>query len=83
MSAEECLRLHGEERGVLLHKYRYALDQALAQAGWMTTQDIVVLQAITLLIVGSGTFLSQVILGCLTNDARFVLPTKILVLLGC
>lgn len=56
MSAEECLRLQGEGRGVLLQRYRYALEQALAQASWMTTQEMVVLQAIILLIVSLASF---------------------------
>ena len=51
MSAEECWTLHGEERAALLRKYGYGLEKALAQAGWMTTQDVIVLQALTLLLV--------------------------------
>ena len=51
MSAEECRAVHKGERGALLRKYRYGLEKALVQAEWMTTQDIVVLQALTLLIV--------------------------------
>ncbi|KAF2475444.1 uncharacterized protein BDR25DRAFT_301108 [Lindgomyces ingoldianus] len=51
MPAEECLKLHKEEKSTLLKKYRYALEQALAQAGWMTTQEVVVLQALILFIV--------------------------------
>ncbi|KAF2730826.1 hypothetical protein EJ04DRAFT_555118 [Polyplosphaeria fusca] len=51
MSNEECLKIHKEERRVVLVKYRYALEQALVQCGWMMTQDIVVLQALMLLMV--------------------------------
>ncbi|KAF2494417.1 hypothetical protein BU16DRAFT_487525, partial [Lophium mytilinum] len=51
MSAEECWKLHGENRGVLIRKYRCALEGSLAEAGWMTTQDILVLQSLTLYLV--------------------------------
>ncbi len=44
MSAEECMQLHGEPRGTLLHRYRRALEQALSQAGWMITQELVALK---------------------------------------
>ncbi|KAH8593233.1 fungal-specific transcription factor domain-containing protein [Bisporella sp. PMI_857] len=50
MSDDECLRVHKEEKNKLLQKYQYALEQSLEQAGLMTTQDIVVLQALVLLI---------------------------------
>ncbi|KAF4632820.1 hypothetical protein G7Y89_g5305 [Cudoniella acicularis] len=53
MSTEECLALHGEERRKVLPRYRYALEQALAQAGLLTTQEVVILQAVILLIVCS------------------------------
>ena len=64
MSTEECWTLHKEERGALLRRYRYGLEKALAQARWMTTQDIVVLQALTLLIVRPDV-LEAVLLGTL------------------
>ena len=51
MSRDECLQLTGEHRDVSVRKYRYALEQALAQVGWMTTQEVVVLQALLLMIV--------------------------------
>lgn len=53
MSPEECLRQHEEQRSVLLLRYRYAVEQALAQAGLLTTQEVVILQAVILLIVCS------------------------------
>lgn len=52
MSIEECQEIHGEERSVLLQRYRYSLEQVLAQVGLVTFQDVFVLQALTLLIVG-------------------------------
>lgn len=51
MSAEECTRLHREDRSVLIPRYRHGLEQALEQANWMTTQEIVVLQALILHLV--------------------------------
>jgi len=51
MSREECLRLHKEERSLVLSRYRHALEQALTQAEWMTSQKIEVLQALILFIV--------------------------------
>ncbi|KAF2639740.1 hypothetical protein P280DRAFT_550431 [Massarina eburnea CBS 473.64] len=54
MSPEECLQLHREEQPILIRRYRYALEQTLAQAGWMTTQNILVLQSLTLYLVFSS-----------------------------
>ncbi|KAH7370419.1 fungal-specific transcription factor domain-containing protein [Rhexocercosporidium sp. MPI-PUGE-AT-0058] len=51
MSIEECQEVHGEHRSVLLQRYRYSLEQILAQLGLVTSQDVFVLQALTLLIV--------------------------------
>ncbi len=53
MSKAECLRSLKEERSSALPKYRQALEQALAQAEWMTSQDIEVLQALILFMVSS------------------------------
>ncbi|KAJ4298242.1 hypothetical protein N0V90_006141 [Kalmusia sp. IMI 367209] len=50
-SGEQCISLHGAEKKSLLRRYRYALEQSLIQAGWMTTQRIVVLQSISLYLV--------------------------------
>ncbi|OAF99373.1 uncharacterized protein CC84DRAFT_1210248 [Paraphaeosphaeria sporulosa] len=45
---EECRALYGAERKQLLRKYRIALERALVQAGWMATQEIVVLQSLAI-----------------------------------
>lgn len=45
---EDCSDMYGSGRKQLLRKYRIALEQALAQAGWISTQDIVVLQSLAL-----------------------------------
>ncbi|PVH97118.1 hypothetical protein DM02DRAFT_616722 [Periconia macrospinosa] len=54
MTPEQCLKLHREERSILVRRYRYALDQSLTQNGWMTTQNIVMLQSLTLYLVFSS-----------------------------
>lgn len=51
MTTEESLRLLKAERSALLIRYRYAFEHALTQAGWMTTQELLVLQALCLYIV--------------------------------
>ncbi|KAM3425652.1 hypothetical protein BST61_g7597 [Cercospora zeina] len=43
--AEDCLKMLGEEKSVLLARYRFALQHALARANFLTTEEIVVLQA--------------------------------------
>ncbi|KAF2108574.1 hypothetical protein BDV96DRAFT_652826 [Lophiotrema nucula] len=53
MTKEESLQLLKQERDRLRPIYRSAAERALTAAGWMTTQEIVVLQALTLLIVFS------------------------------
>ena len=41
----------GVDKPVLISQYRFALEQALAKAGFLTTNDIVVLQAFVLFLV--------------------------------
>jgi Fungal specific transcription factor domain len=56
--------------GVLLSRYRYVLEQALAQAGWMTTQALVVLQAVILLIVSVYTLVPLIVPECPTRRTQ-------------
>ena len=58
MSTAECLRIHKAEKGELLPRYRHALEQSLARVGWMTRQEIPVLQAVILLVVSIFSTLS-------------------------
>lgn len=51
LSAEDCLSTLGEERSVLLSRYRFALEQALARANFLTTEEIVVLQALVIFLI--------------------------------
>ena len=48
LSAEDCLVHLGLERQGTLRKYRFAVEQALARAGFLNTQDLIVLQAMLL-----------------------------------
>ncbi|TKX19193.1 fungal specific transcription factor domain-containing protein 69 [Elsinoe australis] len=62
LTAEECLAKLGEERSVLLSRYRFAVEQALARANFLTAEELVILQAFV------------VFLMCLrrNNDARVI-----------
>lgn len=62
LSVEECLAKLGEERSVLLSRYRFAIEQALARANFLTTEELVVLQAFVIFLI------------CLrrNNDARVI-----------
>ncbi|KAK4628633.1 Bikaverin cluster transcription factor bik5 [Fulvia fulva] len=62
LSAQDCLLKLGEEKSTLLARYRFAIEQALARANFLTTEEIVVLQAFV------------VFLMCLrrNNDARVI-----------
>ncbi|KAI9730697.1 MAG: hypothetical protein M1834_005666 [Cirrosporium novae-zelandiae] len=78
LSPKECVQLLGEEKDAALAKYRFAVEQALARANFLDTQEIVVLQALVLFLV------------CVRrhDHSRFVwslsgLATRIAFSLGC
>ena len=48
LSPVECLENFGEERCVLLERYQFGVQQGLARANFLITEEIVVLQAFTL-----------------------------------
>nr|POF17513.1 bikaverin cluster transcription factor bik5 [Quercus suber] len=62
LTPEECAKLLGEQRQVLLSRYRFGVEQALARANFLTTEEIVVLQAFVVFLI------------CLrrNNDARVI-----------
>ncbi|GAB7350167.1 hypothetical protein MBLNU459_g0832t1 [Dothideomycetes sp. NU459] len=62
LTTEECLAKLGEERSVLLSRYRFAIEQALARANFLTTEELVVLEAFVVYLI------------CLrrNNDARVI-----------
>lgn len=62
LSPEDCLIKLGEERSVLLARYKFAIEQALARANFLVTEELVVLQAFVIFLI------------CLrrNNDARVI-----------
>ena len=58
----QCQQKFGEEKPVLLARYRFGIEQALARANFLTTEEIVVLQAFVIFLI------------CLrrNNDARVI-----------
>lgn len=51
LKPEECLSRLGEERGLAVKRYRFAVEQALAKANLLNTQSIVLLQAAVLFLI--------------------------------
>lgn len=62
LSSRDCMIKLGEEKGVLLARYRFGLEQALARANFLMTEELVVLQAFVIFLI------------CLrrNNDARVI-----------
>ncbi|KAI9802452.1 MAG: hypothetical protein M1825_002837 [Sarcosagium campestre] len=51
LSDAECRKATGEGKSALHSKYRFATEQALARAGFMTTQELMILQAFLLFMI--------------------------------
>ncbi|KAM0720277.1 hypothetical protein Q7P37_004413 [Cladosporium fusiforme] len=51
LSSEDCLAKFGETKPVLLARYRFAIEQALARANYLITEEIIVLQALVLFLM--------------------------------
>jgi hypothetical protein len=51
LTPENCLELLGEEKDVLLHRFRFGTEIALARADFINTVDILTLQALVLYLV--------------------------------
>jgi hypothetical protein len=49
--AEDCRRRWGEDRGVLLSRYRFGLEQALARANFLYCDEIIILQAFVVFLI--------------------------------
>ncbi|KAI4716291.1 hypothetical protein E4T48_07516 [Aureobasidium sp. EXF-10727] len=62
LSEDDCLNKLGEEKGLLLSRYRFGVEQALARANFLTTEEMMVVQAIVIFLI------------CLrrNNDARVI-----------
>ena len=48
LSADDCLVQLGLEKQTAVRKYRFAVEQALARAGFLNTQELVILQSLLL-----------------------------------
>jgi hypothetical protein len=48
MTAEQCVSQLGEERETTIHRYRFAVEQALARANFLESQNLMLLQATVL-----------------------------------
>lgn len=62
LSPDDCIVVLGVERASTLRKYRFAAEQAFARANFLNTQDIMVLQAMTLFLIAVRR----------SDDSRFV-----------
>ncbi|KAL2007732.1 hypothetical protein VTN00DRAFT_7714 [Thermoascus crustaceus] len=51
MTPEQCVSQLGEERDAALHRYRFAVQQALARADFLNSQNLMLLQAAVLFLV--------------------------------
>ncbi|KAJ5893760.1 hypothetical protein N7495_005451 [Penicillium taxi] len=51
LSADDCLKQLGEDRGALYRRYRFAVEQALSRANLLNTQSLVLLQAAVLFLI--------------------------------
>lgn len=51
LSPDECRNLLSEDKATALSKYRFATEQALARAGFLNTQERVVLEAFVLFLI--------------------------------
>lgn len=51
MTPEQCASQLGDERDALLHRYRFAVEQALARAGFLNSQNLMLLQAAVLFLI--------------------------------
>lgn len=51
LSAEDCVKRFSEDKQVLLTRYRFAVEQALARANFLTTEETVVLQAFVIFLI--------------------------------
>ncbi|KAI4140836.1 MAG: hypothetical protein LQ341_003683, partial [Variospora aurantia] len=51
LSDEECLSMTGMEKESALKKYRFAFEQAMARAGFLSTTEMVIIQAFTIFLI--------------------------------
>ncbi|KAK0307402.1 hypothetical protein LTR82_015909 [Friedmanniomyces endolithicus] len=51
LTAEDCRAKLDEDKQILLSRYRFAFEQSLARANFLTTEEIVVLQAFVIFLI--------------------------------
>ncbi|KAI4124847.1 MAG: hypothetical protein LQ338_004601 [Usnochroma carphineum] len=51
LSDEECLNMTGMEKDSALKRYRFAFEQAMARAGFLSTTELVILQSFTIFLI--------------------------------
>jgi len=51
LTPQDCQARFNEEKQVLLSRYRFAIEQSLARANFLTTEEIVVLQAFVIFLI--------------------------------
>ncbi|KAL8961021.1 MAG: hypothetical protein Q9193_002363, partial [Seirophora villosa] len=51
LSDEECINTTGIEKESALKKYRFAFEQAMARAGFLSTTEMIILQAFTVFLI--------------------------------
>ncbi|KAJ9306052.1 transcriptional regulator family: Fungal Specific TF [Paecilomyces variotii] len=51
MTPQQCSSQLGEDRDTLLHRYRFAVEQSLARAGLVNSQNLMLLQAAVLFLI--------------------------------
>jgi hypothetical protein len=54
LKPDECRVTLQEEKSTLHNKYRFAVEQALARAGFLDTRELIILQAFVIFLVCSG-----------------------------
>ncbi|KAF7561009.1 hypothetical protein G7046_g3145 [Stylonectria norvegica] len=69
MSDEDCVREFEQSRAALLWRYQHAVRQALVNASWLKTTDMVVLQAYVLYLISVRTQIDPHTLWMLTGIA--------------
>lgn len=52
LTQEESKEFFGESKDALLDKYRFCVEQALARAGFLSAQELILLQVLVIFLVG-------------------------------
>ena len=60
LSADQCMRLLGQEQDKLLAQYKYGVEAALANADFLSSMELVTLQAFAIYLVSSSPYSKSV-----------------------